>query len=285
MKIAIYGSRRQDAHLDALEEFMARLDAAGHEVVMHPKLYHYLLPLIPASLRCVRRVEADASGLGADLAVSIGGDGTFLRTAAWIGASGTPVAGVNTGRLGYLTATGIDGLPGIADAFAAGRLEADRRSLIEVTAPRLDLWPYALNEVALLKNETSSMIDVHATVDGHMLAQYRVDGLLVSTPTGSTAYNLSVGGPIVQPSAPVWVVAPVAPHSLSMRPLVLNDSSELMLQASSRAPHVRLSIDGRAVSLDAGTRICLRRAAFSINVLHPSGYHFAATLRDKLHWE
>ncbi len=172
----------------------------------------------------------------------------------------------------------------VAD-FAEGRMEADTRSLIEVTAPGLDIWPYALNEVALLKNETASMIRVLATVDGHELAEYRVDGLLVSTPTGSTAYNLSVGGPIVQPCAPVWVIAPVAPHSLSMRPLVLNDSSELTLLPSSRAPHVRLSLDGRAVSLDSETQICLRRAPFGVKVLHPAGYHFAATLRDKLHWE
>lgn len=284
MRIAVYGSKRQESSAEQIRLFLDNLRRRGATAVMHRKLYNHLYGFMPRALAAVGSV-VDGNDFEADLAVSLGGDGTFLRTAAWIGASGTAVAGVNTGRLGYLTATGIDGLPGIADAFAAGRLEADRRSLIEVTAPHLDMWPYALNEVALLKNETSSMIDVHATVDGHMLAQYRVDGLLVSTPTGSTAYNLSVGGPIVQPSAPVWVVAPVAPHSLSMRPLVLNDSSELMLQASSRAPHVRLSIDGRAVSLDAGTRICLRRAAFSINVLHPAGYHFAATLRDKLHWE
>lgn len=285
MKIAIYGSRRQDRNLDAVGDFLRGLDDAGHEVVMHPKLYRYLLGLIPMSLKCVRKVEAGPLPAAADLAVSLGGDGTFLRTAEWVGATGTPVAGVNTGHLGYLTATGIDGLTGLVRAFEAGTLEADRRSLVEVTAPKLDIWPYALNEVALLKSETASMIDVRATVDGSELAEYRVDGLLVSTPTGSTAYNLSVGGPIVQPCAPVWVLAPVAPHSLSMRPLVLNDSSVLTLQPSSRAPHVRLSIDGRAVSLDSGTLICLRRAPFGINVLHPAGYHFAATLRDKLHWE
>lgn len=286
MKIAIYGSRRQDRHLDVLEAFLAGLDVAGHEVVMHPKLYHYLLALAPMALKCVRRVEEDASHIGADMAVSIGGDGTFLRTAAWVGASGTPIAGVNTGHLGYLTATGIEGLPGLVPAFEAGALAAEPRSLIEVAEPRLrTIWPYALNEVALLKTETASMISVHAAVDGHELAEYRVDGLLVSTPTGSTAYNLSVGGPIVQPYAPVWVVAPVAPHSLSMRPLVLGDGAELTLVPVSRAPHVRLSVDGRTVSLDSGTRITLRRAPFAVRVLHPAGYHFAATLRDKLHWE
>lgn len=284
MKIAIYGSRRQDAHLPALDAFLRSLGAQGHEVVMHPKLYRYLMALIPEALQCVRRVMESAAGAGADMAVSIGGDGTFLRTVEWLGGAPTPIAGVNTGHLGYLTATGIEGIASVVPAFEAGRLEAEPRSLIEVAAPGLHVWPFALNEVALLKSETAAMIRVGATIDGLPLADYRVDGLLVSTPTGSTAYNLSVGGPIVQPSAPVWTIAPVAAHSLSMRPLVVNDSSVLTLTATGRAPHVRLSIDGRAVTLDIDTTLTLRRAPFCIQVLHPAGSSFAGTLREKLHW-
>lgn len=284
MKIAIYGSRRQDAHLAELEAFLQSLECGGHEVVMHPKLYRYLMALIPQALRCVRRVLPSAADARADLAVSIGGDGTFLRTAEWVADSGTPIAGVNTGHLGYLTAVGIDGLGTLLAQFERGEMHTHTRSLIEVTAPALDIWPYALNEVALLKSETAAMITVAAAIDGAPLADYRVDGLLVSTPTGSTAYNLSVGGPIVQPSAPVWVVSPIAAHSLSMRPLVVNDSSALTLTAGGRAPHVRLSIDGRGVTLDTDTTVCLRRAPFGVKVLHRAGSGFAATLREKLHW-
>ncbi|MDE6161391.1 MAG: NAD(+)/NADH kinase [Muribaculaceae bacterium] len=284
MKIAIYGSRRQDAHLPILEDFMRTLAAEGHEVVMHPKLYRYLMHLMPAALGAVRRVLDDASACGADLAISIGGDGTFLRTAEWVGASGMPVAGVNTGHLGYLTAVGIDGLATLLPAFVGGDMLVCPRSLIQVTAPALDIRPYALNEVAILKSDTAAMITVSAAIDRAPLAEYRVDGLLVSTPTGSTAYNLSVGGPIVQPAAPVWVVSPIAAHSLSMRPLVVNDSSVLTLVPGGRAPHVRLSIDGRTATVDTGTVIKLRRAPFGVNMLHLPGRDFAATLRDKLHW-
>jgi len=256
----------------------------GHEIVMHPKFYRYLLALIPAALKCVRRVIDDASAAGADLALSIGGDGTFLRTAEWVGASGTPIAGINTGHLGYLTACGIGGIGGIVGAFREGKLRVDTRSLIEIVSPELGIWPCALNEIALLKSENAAMINVRATIDGAHLADYRVDGLLVSTPTGSTAYNLSVGGPIVQPSAPVWIVSPIAAHSLSMRPLVVNDSAEMTLTASGRAPHVRLSVDGRCVIIDSDTQLLLRRAPFVVNVLHADGYGFASTLREKLHW-
>ncbi|MDE6136902.1 MAG: NAD(+)/NADH kinase [Muribaculaceae bacterium] len=284
MKIAIYGSRRQDAHIHALEAFMRSLSAEGHEVVMHPKLYRYLLAVIPGALMCVRRVVESAADAAADLAVSIGGDGTFLRTAEWLAGAPTPVAGVNTGHLGYLTAVGIDGIASLVPAFVAGDLVADERSLIHVASPEMRIWPYALNEVALLKSETAAMINVAAMLDGNPLADYRVDGLLVSTPTGSTAYNLSVGGPIVQPSAPVWTIAPIAAHSLSMRPLVVNDTSVLTLTATGRAPHVRLSIDGRAVTLDIDTTLTLRRAPFTIRVLHPADYSFSTTLREKLHW-
>lgn len=284
MKIAIYGSRRQDAHLAVLESFLRSLDEAGHEVVMHPKIYRYLMALMPTALKCVRRVLPDASEACADMALSIGGDGTFLRTAEWIGAAGTPIAGVNTGHLGYLAATGIGGLASLTAAFENGMLSTCTRSLIELCSPHVDIWPYALNEVALLKSETAAMINVAAAVDGVPLADYRVDGMLVSTPTGSTAYNLSVGGPIVQPTAPVWVLSPVAAHSLSMRPVVLNDSSVLTLTPSSRSPHVRLSLDGRGVTLDTGTQLSLRRAPFGVKMLQPRGYDFAATLREKLHW-
>ena len=284
MKIAIYGSRRQDAHLDKLDAFLRSLDDAGHDVVMHTSLYRYLSGLIPGSLRCVRRVMADGAEAGADMAVSIGGDGTFLRTAEWIGQASTPIAGVNTGHLGYLTAVGIEGICDIVPAFINGLLSVETRSLIQIVSPKLDTEPYALNEVALLKSETAAMISVRATLDGELLADYRVDGLLISTPTGSTAYNLSVGGPIVQPSAPVWIVSPVAAHSLSMRPLVVNDSSELTLTAGGRAPHVRLSIDGRGITIDTDTTLTLRKAPFGVKVLHPADYGFATTLREKLHW-
>lgn len=283
MKLAIFGSRRQDAYLGQIEMFLNRLDARGDSVVMHGKLYNYLLHLMPRALRCVCRVT-DGTDFEADYAVSLGGDGSFLRTAAWVADKEIPVLGVNTGHLGFLASMAIEDLPQLPDLLQQQRFTTVRHSLLQVVSPEVDGWPYALNEVTITKSESSSIITVDACVDGIDLARYRADGLIVATPTGSTAYNLSVGGPIVQPTAPVFILSPIAAHSLSMRPLVVTDSSELKFDCSGRSPRYRLSVDGRATVLEFGTPVVLRRAPFDTVAIQLEGHNFAATLRDKLDW-
>ena len=283
MKIAVYGSRRQDAHFQEIEAFMKRAAELGLEIVMHSKLYKHLRAVMLPALGAVRRVT-DASDFTADAAVSIGGDGTFLRTAMWIGDKEIPIVGVNTGHLGYLTAFGVDKLVEIPDMLKNGVLVAERRGLIEVESPQLPTWRYALNEVTVSKDDSASMINTRATLDGDLLAEYRADGLIVSTATGSTAYNLSVGGPIIDPRTPVWAISPIAAHALTMRPLVVADSSRLTLCPDARAEHFRLTLDGRWVSLPVGTEVCLRRASFDVVLLHLPGASFGDTLRNKLNW-
>ncbi len=283
MKIAVYGSRRQDAYLAEIEAFMRRLGELGHEVVMHPKLYKYLRAVMLPALGAVRRVT-DSSDFTADVAVSIGGDGTFLRTAMWVGSKCLPIVGVNTGNLGYMTALGVDRLVELSEILQKGSMLTERRGLIEVVGPELPTWPFALNEVTVSKDESASMITTRATLNGNLLADYRADGLIVATATGSTAYNLSVGGPIIEPQTPVWVISPIAAHALTMRPLVVSDSSQLKLCPEARAEHFRLSVDGRSVSLPIGTEVSLRRAPFEVAVLHMPGQTFSETLRNKLHW-
>ncbi len=252
MRIAVYGSRRQDAHLSEIESFMKRLAQLGIEVVMHPKLYTYLRGVMLPALSAVRRVT-DESDFSVDAAVSIGGDGTFLRTAMWLGKKDVAIIGVNTGHLGYMTTLGVDRLEEVPDLLMSGVLVVDRRGLIEVVEPKLTTWPFALNEVTVSKDDSASMITTRTMLDGNLLADYRADGLIVATATGSTAYNLSVGGPIIQPQTPVWVVSPIAAHALTMRPLVVSDRSELTLCPDARAEHFRLTLDGRSVSLPVGT--------------------------------
>ncbi len=283
MKIAVYGSRRQDGHLPEIEAFMKRLGETGQEVVMHPKLYKYLRGSMLQSLGAVRRVT-DVSDFTADVAVSIGGDGTFLRTAMWLGGQDIPIVGINTGHLGYMTALGVDSLVSLPDLLQSGNMQTERRGLIEVISPSLPTWPFALNEVTVSKDDSASMITTRAMLDGELLADYRADGLIVATATGSTAYNLSVGGPIIEPRTPVWVISPIAAHALTMRPLVVSDCSALTLCPDARAEHFRLSVDGRSVSLPVGTEVSLRRADFEVKVLHVPGSSFSETLRNKLHW-
>lgn len=158
--------------------------------------------------------------------------------------------------------------------------------MIEVTSPdiKIDCWPYALNEVAILKQDTASMITMKASVDGAGLADYRADGLIISTPTGSTGYNLSVGGPIVAPQAPVWIISPVAAHSLTMRPLVVSDDSVVSVNTRSRTSSYRVSLDGRSVTLPVSTTIIMKRAPFVTKVVQRLDHRFVDTLRSKLLW-
>ena len=283
MRIAVYGSRRQDNYLPEIEAFMKRLAQMGVELVMHPKLYKYLQAVMLPALAAVRRVT-DSSDFIADAAVSIGGDGTFLRTAMWVSRSDIPILGVNTGHLGYMTALSVDRLSEVPELIMSGTLSYERRGLIEVVSPEIKVWPFALNEVTISKDDSASMIDAMTYLDGIHLADYCADGLIIATPTGSTAYNLSVGGPVIQPQTRVWVISPIAAHTLTMRPLVISDSSSLSILPQARAEHFRLTLDGRSVSLPVGTEIHLRRADFDVKVLHLPGSSFIETLRNKLHW-
>ena len=283
MRIAVYGSRRQDNYLPEIEAFMKRLAQMDVELVMHPKLYKYLQAVMLPALAAVRRVT-DSSDFIADAAVSIGGDGTFLRTAMWVSRSDIPILGVNTGHLGYMNALSVDRLSEVPELIMSGTLSYERRGLIEVVSPEIKTWPFALNEVTISKDDSASMIDAMTYLDGIHLADYCADGLIIATPTGSTAYNLSVGGPVIQPQTRVWVISPIAAHTLTMRPLVISDSSSLSILPQARAEHFRLTLDGRSVSLPVGTEIHLRRADFDVKVLHLPGSSFIETLRNKLHW-
>lgn len=288
MKVALYGSRHQDAHVNDIARLVINLVENGDTMVIHRKLYDYLVSNLGDNFA---RATASATvtsepGFTADVALSIGGDGTFLRTAQWVADSEIPIIGVNTGHLGFLAPFTI---AEASQAIITHRLkgyEIENRSLLRVDliGGSLDTWPYAINEVAILKKDTASMISIDACIDRAPLADYLCDGLIVSTPTGSTGYNLSVGGPIVQPRSPSFILSPVAAHSLSMRPLVVDDSSLLTLKVSSRTPSFRISLDGRSVNLPCGTDIYLSRAPFVVKTVCLPGHNFFDTLRRKLLW-
>ena len=284
MKIAIYGSRHQDAYLDILRDFLLQLARENAEVVMHPKLYNYLIRCIPGAMASVRRVMEQLD-CNVDLVLSIGGDGTFLRTVQWTDSRPLPILGVNTGHLGFLTAIGIDELPQLLDEYRAGAFISEQRSLLQVVEPQLPFCKYALNEITVAKDANASMIRACTHVDGHRLCDYSADGLIVATPTGSTAYAMSVGGPIIAPDTPAFVLAPIAAHSLSMRPLVVGDASRIDIEVQGRADRFRLSVDGRSVSLAMGTGISVVKAPYTVSVLRHRDRGFAAVLNSKLGWE
>ena len=282
MLIAIYGSRRQTPHAPQLQTLLHALAVGGAGIAMHPKLYEHLSGELGISLPGVTLADPYRSPAEADLALSIGGDGTFLRTAAWVAETGTPILGINTGNLGYLSALGIDEAVAHTDYILEGDYIVEPRTLLHVQADGLRGWPYALNEAVVAKEDSASMITASATVGGRALTDYRADGLIVSTPTGSTAYNLSAGGPIVQPSAPCWVITPICAHSLGMRPLVISDDMEISLKVTGRCKAFRLSLDGRSVALPQGTTVTMRRAGFRTNIVQLRCNEFPAVLRSKL---
>lgn len=283
--IAIYGSKRQHPYIDTISRFLDELGRLRCVVSMHSKLFDHLAELAPEALTAVRRVPSGCPP-HADLVLSLGGDGTFLRAAQWVGADQTPVLGVNTGHLGYLAAIGIEELPELPQMLAQNRFTAERRSVLQVLSPQMppNVGSFALNEVAIAKEESASMINVSVRLDGELLANYKADGLVCATSTGSTAYNLSLGGPIVQPGVPVWILSPVAAHSLAIRPFVADASCTVTMIPSGRSPHVRMAVDGRSLLLDSGTEIRLARAPFDVVLLRLDDRSFAHTLRRKLRW-
>ena len=223
----------------------------------------------------------------ADLAVSMGGDGTFLRTAAAIGDRGIPILGINTGHLGFLADVTPERIPEALEMIYQGRSVVESHSVIAVSCNNdhpLRTFPYALNEVALLKHDNSSLINIRTEINGDLLADYIADGLIISTPTGSTGYALSVGGPIIAPDSDAFCIAPVAPHSLNVRPFVVKDDVDIRLTVKSRSHRYLLSIDGRSESLAETIEIHLHRASHSVGVVKVEHLKFFDTLRDKMLW-
>lgn len=284
MQIAIYGSRCQDGHITSISTLLDALRARGISVFIERRL---------ASLLNQEGYRLSLHGIHectdipehTDIVMSIGGDGTFLRSAKWVGGREIPILGINTGHLGFLAGYSMAEAGELSDSLSDGFIP-ERRLVLEAQSDsqvRID-WPFALNEVAFLKAESASMINVRVEVDGIFLADYSADGLIMATPTGSTAYNLSVGGPILVPTIHNIVLSPIAPHTLTLRPIVVGADSELTAVVTSRKGDFRLSIDGRSVVLPCGTPIRICRARHSVVTLRKKGENFASTLRNKFLW-
>lgn len=281
--LALYGKSRQDSNLSGIMKFMAEARKMGFGLLCHENFASYL----SGFQDCKGLIPPVFSGVpDAGVAISFGGDGTFLRTARRLGNSGIPIAGVNTGNLGYLAHFSLEEVSALLEGVKSGTLKVQPRKLIEVEGASIpdDFLCCALNEIAVLKDDTASMINVHVDLDGFFLADYRADGLIVSTATGSTAYNLSVGGPILQPELDCMVIAPVAPHSLTLRPIVVAGDSVLRLTVASRSGSYRLSVDGYSVTMKEEACIMLKAAPYAVNLLSPCDDTFASSLREKLLW-
>jgi len=289
MKIAIFGKRRQSkedtGHISALFDC---LSDKGIFTCVDRSFFEAMTRLTGEALPADD--VFDDEDFSADFCISIGGDGTLLRTARRVGPKEIPIIGFNTGHLGFLAEHSICEAPAMVDCLLNGDYTIEPHSILEGKGvggkikAGISGWGFALNEIAILRQDTASMITVNAFLDGMPVASYQGDGLIVSTPTGSTAYNLSVGGPIVQPTAPCWVLSPIAPHSLTMRPLVVADSHVIDISVESRTDTYRVTLDGRSLILPIDVKLRLRRAPFVAKVIHSKNHNFVDTLRTKLLW-
>jgi len=284
MKIAIFGNPSADKTCGHEQQLFSLLRSFGDEIAVESRYYRFLTTDMGWDIPHDSVIESD--DFQADAVISIGGDGTFLRTATRVGSKGIPMVGINTGRLGFLADITTDRITDAVTRIHNGDYTLEERNLLQIDMEGLPQGhtPYALNDIAILKHDISSMIQVATSVGGTPMITYQADGLVVATPTGSTAYSLSVGGPVIAPGTNVICLTPVAPHSLTMRPLVLPAGETIRLDVSSRSHSFLVSIDGNSFSCPEHTAIEISRAPFRISVIKPAKGDFFATLREKMFW-
>lgn len=286
MKVALFGSSFNKQAPKAESQIITVcmfLHSRASQVFLNQSLYQSLSKQGQLMLKELCTPFTDLPD--ADIALSIGGDGTFLRTANTVGRSGMPVLGINTGRLGFLADINFHDLDETLDEIFNGEYIIEERQLLEVSNNKSGAESqYALNEVALLKQDTSSMLTIHTYIDNDYLTSYQADGLIVATPTGSTAYALSVGGPILMPKSSSLVLAPIAPHNLTSRPLVVNDDVKIRIKTESRSNTFLVSTDGNSNIFKTSTEISISKADYTLKVIKRVGHSFYDTLRDKLLW-
>lgn len=289
MKFALFGSMFPDRTVRAEEQIFGVCDAIirhGGELYL-PENFFITLP--SASRQKLEPLCTIVEKLpDVDMVVSVGGDGTFLRTSATVGDSGIPVLGINTGRLGFLAAINYSDVEETLEEVMNGNYREEERSLLKMSTDETFPPEYfnsnALNEIAILKQDTASMLSIHAYINNDYLTSYQADGLVVSTPTGSTAYSLSIGGAILSPTTPSIILSAIAPHNLTSRSLVVDDSSLISLKIESRSHMFLVSVDGQSRVLDESVSIQIRKADYTLRVVKRVGHTFYETLRDKLMW-
>lgn len=284
MKFVLFGNVYQAKKSQHALHLCELLHHHRAEICMNSEFYHFLTEEQCFCLPPVSILEGGCAE--ADMAISLGGDGTFLKAATHVGDRKIPILGINTGRLGFLADVLPEEMDQVVEEIMCGRYRVEERSVLQVISltGSIRLNPFGLNEIAVLKHDSSSMISIHTAINGEQLTTYQADGLVVATPTGSTAYSLSVGGPIIVPHSRSFAVTPVAPHSLNVRPLVIDDDAEIMLRIESRSHNFLVSVDGRSESLAEETQLLIRKAPYCVHVVKRFDHHFFNTLRNKMMW-
>lgn len=287
MRLLVFGNRHKVNLVPRFSDFFENLKSCGAEVLFEEDFARYLSEIGIHDFDSFPVFSSDdREGLTADMAISLGGDGTFLNTANIVADKQIPILGINLGRLGFLTDVQDSELSVLHEIILNRKFLVEPRTMLKTEIP-IDgrmVPQYALNEIAVLKQDLSSMISINACLKGEFLHEYQADGLIVSTPTGSTAYSLSVGGPILMPESPNLIIVPVASHSLTVRPIVIPDDLEIELKVNSRSGSFLISLDGRSKVLSKNVSIRISKAPFVVNTVRLNGHSFFTTLKTKLMW-
>jgi len=286
MLIAIYNRKFDDDDIEVIEEIFATLREFKCDVLLfegmvpHLKL-HDLLPKNFGTFSKEKPLSREVRCL-----LSLGGDGTILDTVTFIGDKKIPILGINLGRLGFLAGTSVSEIESAIRQLQANNYMIDKRSLVHLDSsePLFPESPFALNEFTLHRKDSSSMIIIHTYINGEFLCTYWADGIIVSTPTGSTGYSLSCGGPVIFPQANNFVITPVAPHNLNVRPVVVPDDQIISFEIEGRAKQFLCTLDARSAPISTDVTLAVKKESFEINLVRLEGQNFLQTLRDKMYW-
>lgn len=288
MKIAIYGQYYQNSTEPIIKDIFAFLNKNNVEIIIECNFLKILLEknLIKKEYPTFEsHTELNSSF---DVLISIGGDGTILRAATLVRDSGVPILGINAGRLGFLATVQKDNIAEFLQFIIDKKYSISKRTLLSLSClpenEAIKDLNFAINEISISRKETTSMITIETYLNNEYLNSYWADGLIIATPTGSTGYSLSCGGPILTPNVQSFVITPIAPHNLNARPLVVTDETEIRLKISGRDDHYLVSLDSRLFTVNNDTILCIKKSLFAINMVEIPDATFLKTLRNKLFW-
>ena len=287
MQILVFGNKYKLKFIDSVKNLFFNLKERGTTILFDKEFADQINKSELLDISSFDTFDNDFTG---DIAISLGGDGTLLATANRIGNRQIPILGINLGRLGFLTDVQAHELDNLDDIILNHKYRIENRMVLraEINSSHPDhhspLIDFSLNEIAVLKQDLSSMISINVALNGEPLHTYQADGLLVATPTGSTAYSLSVGGPIMMPENHNLIIAPVASHSLNVRPLIIPDDWRIDLKVASRSHSFLASIDGRSITMPDSTTISISKANYTVRIIRLEGHSFLSTLKTKLMW-
>jgi NAD+ kinase len=286
MTIAIFGNPYPEHFTKYIQHLIKKLENEHVKIIIEEKFNKFLQKSIRFTTKVDTFESCESLRNTADFLFSIGGDGTLLKAVTFVRDSNIPIMGVNTGRLGFISSISAGQIDDAINDILKENYDISERTLLELNSENKLFKDknFALNEVAISKKDTSSMVRIDAYVDDEFLNTYWADGLVVSTPTGSTGYSLSCGGPIIMPGTNNIIITPNAPHNLNVRPIVINDNSIIKLKVEDRDQLALVSLDSRSRAFDSDTELIIKKSDFKIRLIQPQNNSFASTIRNKLMW-